>query len=89
MSTNSSVLLDPQYLMTNYEEKKKFIKPIVSRDLTRDTENFAVVSFFGSWMLAYSFITKRNMYKSIMARYLVGYIPAVIVYSTIRKTAYV
>ena len=62
MSFNAAVLLDPFYLETDYEKKKRFYRGMAHRELTRDSHNLAFVAFLGVWYLSYGVIAKRSPY---------------------------
>lgn len=61
MSYNAGVLLDPNYLETDYEIKKYQYYFIQSPEYTRDTYNFAFVSFLGVWYFSYGLIKRKNL----------------------------
>ena len=63
MSYNAAVLLDPNYLITDYEIKKyQYSHSLIkSPEHTRDTYNFAFVAFLGVWYFSYGLILRKNL----------------------------
>ena len=61
MSYNAAVLTNPNFLETDYEIKKYQYYLIKSPEHTRDTLNFAFVSFLGVWYFSYGLIKRKNL----------------------------
>lgn len=81
MSTNSAILLDPRYLITDYEQKKKFIPKFGTREYLKDKLNFSFAVLFGSWYGFYKLLNtnpknltlQKFIPKTIMWKYLVSF----------------